>query len=144
MNANININEEKDKKEKEQEEKEKEDFIKILYNKIIEDNKKILNSISILSFFIEAAYIFKTEFKKINDKIIIDYIFQLINHNNKYITVDESIHSEIKKILTEDEVNTKDYNHRNVNNYFFENSKELCNFLINAYSSYLIHMHMRF
>lgn len=31
-----------------------------------------------------------------------------------------------------------------VGNYFFSKSKELCSFLIKAYSSYLIHMHMRF
>ena len=123
---------------------EKENFIKALTKKIEEDNKKILNSISMLTFFIEAAYNFKTKFNKIKDKIIIDYIFQLIDKNNNNIIIDDSIFQVVKEKLSEYEENKKNYKNTKMSNYFFLNSKELCSFMINAYSSYLLHMHMRF
>ena len=124
--------------------KEQDEFISEIYNKIINDNKNVLNSISILSFFIKAINIFKIEFKKINTKIIIDYVYQLINPENKNITIDKDIYNTIRDILIKKDENTKDNKYGKVSKYFFSNSKELCSFLINAYSSYLIHNHMRF
>ena len=50
----------------------------------------------------------------------------------------------IKEILEENDKETNNYHNRKTNKYFFLNSKELTSFMINAYSSYLIHMHMRF
>ena len=132
----------KSKKNEKENENEKEDLINELNKKIIEDKDKILNSISILSFFIESVYIFKSEFKKIKNKIIIDYIYQLINPNCNNIIIDDTIYKEIEIILEENDNSTNDYN--KINKYFFKSSKELCSFLINAYSSYIIHMHMRF
>ena len=132
----------KSKKNEKENENEKEDLINELNKKIKEDKDKILNSISILSFFIESVYIFKSEFKKIKNKVIIDYIYQLINPNCKNIIIDDTIYKEIETILEENDNSTNDYN--KINKYFFKSSKELCSFLINAYSSYIIHMHMRF
>ena len=138
INTNEN-NEENLKKEK-----EKEELIPEINEIILKDNKNILNSISSLTFFIKAVYSFKSEFSKINNKVIIDYIFQLINPNNKNIAIDNSIYKTISEILIKIDKDTKENKYGKVNKYFFENSKELCSFLINAYSSYLIHNHMRF
>ena len=134
----------KNKKNDKDNEKEKDDLINELDKKILEDNKEILNSMSILSFFIDSVNIFKSEFKKIKNKIIIDYIYQLINPKCQNIVIDDTIYKEIKTILEENDKATSDYNNNKMSKYFFKNSKELCSFLINAYSSYLIHMHMRF
>ena len=46
--------------------------------------------------------------------------------------------------MEENDKENRSYNNAKANKYFFLNSKELTSFLINAYSSYLIHMHMRF
>ena len=119
---------------------------------------------STLTFFIESVHIFKSEFEKIykesktdnKNKIdneekndmndiegkIIDYIFQLINPKNKNITIDEEIYKAIQGLLKEK--NSKVIGNNKDSKYFFQESKELSSFLINAYSSYLIHMHMRF
>ena len=125
---------------------ENDKLILDLFNKIKEDNKNILNSISFLSFFIESVYIFKSELKNknIENKVVIDYIFQLINPEQKNIIINNKIFEEIKKILEENDKENRSYNNAKANKYFFLNSKELTSFLINAYSSYLIHMHMRF
>ena len=125
---------------------ENDKLISDLFNKIKEDNKNILNSISFLSFFIESVYIFKSELKNknIENKVVIDYIFQLINPEQKNIIINNKIFEEIKKILEENDKENRSYNNAKANKYFFLNSKELTSFLINAYSSYLIHMHMRF
>ena len=125
---------------------ENDKLILDLFNKIKEDNKSILNSISFLSFFIESVYIFKSELKNknIENKVVIDYIFQLINPEQKNIIINNKIFEEIKKILEENDKENRSYNNAKANKYFFLNSKELTSFLINAYSSYLIHMHMRF
>ena len=68
---------------------ENDKLISDLFNKIKEDNKNILNSISFLSFFIESVYIFKSELKNknIENKVVIDYIFQLINPEQKNIII---------------------------------------------------------
>ena len=142
--TNLNKEKEEEKKRENEKEKEKEKLIPELYNKIIQDNKNILNSISILSLFIKSVYIFKSEFKKIENKIIVDYILQLINPEQKKIIIDDSIYNTIRNLLIENDKNTKDNKLGKVNKYFFKDSKELCSFLINAYSSYLIHNHMRF
>ena len=125
---------------------ENDKLILDLFNKIKADNKNILNSISFLSFFIESVYIFKSELKNknIENKVVIDYIFQLINPEQKNIIINNKIFEEIKKILEENDKENRSYNNAKANKYFFLNSKELTSFLINAYSSYLIHMHMRF
>ena len=141
QNAIINGNNEK-------EIENAKDFISEVYNKITEDNKNVLNSMSILSFFLEAVHIFKSKFKQINNKIIVNYIFQLIDINQKNLIIHDSIYNAIKPILSDDDdvddANKNKKYKKNVRNYFFSKSKELCSFLIKAYSSYLIHMHMRF
>jgi len=53
-------------------------------------------------------------------------------------------YKEIEIILEENDKSENDYNNNKINKYFFKSSKELCSFLINAYSPYIIHMHMRF
>ena len=116
-------------------------MIKKLYEKIKEDDKKVINSISFLNFFIESVHIFKLNFDSIKISIIIDYIFKLIDPNCKNFIIDESIFNIIKKILEEKEQKSKE---KEENKFFFLNSKELCTFLIKAYSAYLIHLHMRF
>ena len=86
---------------------------------------------SILSFFIEAVHIFKSHFKLLDDGIIIDYIFQLINPNQKniissahfitkskflpnvfssfnLILIHNSIYDSIKKIITENDEPNKE------------------------------------
>ena len=96
---------------------------------------------SILSFFIESVYLFRSKFDKIKIDIIIDYIYQLINPRCKSFKIDESIYETIKDILKQKEKISKT---NKENKFFFINSNELCTFLIKAYSSYLIHLHMRF
>ena len=136
--------EKKDKiKESENGEKEnqKEDLISRLNNKIKEDKNKIVNSFSFLNFFIESVYIFKLQFGSIKIPIIIDYLFQLIDPNSKNIIIDESIFNLIKDLLiNKDSLNIK----QDEKHFFFSESKELCTFLIKAYTAYLIHLHMRF
>ena len=124
-----------------QKEKDKEEFIDELYKTILEDNKKIINSISILSFLIEAVHIFKSKFPMIKNNIIIDYIFRLIDPDCKNFDIDNSIYEKIKEILKSKEPTNKN---KEENKFFFINSNELCKFLTKAYSAYLIHLHMRF
>ena len=138
-NKEKEIEENKIKLEKEK--KERDELIKELLNKITIDNKKVINSISFLSFFIEAVHIFKTKFYEIENHIIINYIFQLIDPNNNNFKIDQSIYDTIKEILKSKEPTNKN---KEENKFFFINSNELCTFLIKAYSSYLIHMHVRF
>ena len=146
-NKEINKEEEKEEKKNNIEEKskdkvkQKELLIEEIYNKIIRDDKKIINSISFLNFFIESVFIFKSKFEILKISKIIDYIFHLIDPNCKNFSIDDSIYNLIKNILEEKEHSNKE---KEENKFFFLNSKELCTFLIKAYSSYLIHLHMRF
>ena len=112
-----------------------------IYNKLKTDNKKIINTMSFLNFFIESVFIFKSKFEEIKIDIIVNYIFQLISPNCKDFIIDESINNIIKNILKEKMPKSRN---KEENKFFFINSNELCTFLIKAYSSYLIHLHMRF
>ena len=113
-----------------------------IYNKLKKDNKKMINTISFLNFFIESVFIFESKFEQIKIDIIVDFIFQLIDPNCKDFIIDESINNIIKNILKEKI--PKSRRNKEENKFFFINSNELCTFFIKAYSSYLIHLHMRF
>ena len=102
-----------------------EEFIKELYNKIIKEEEKDINTMSILSFFIESVYLFRSKFDKIKIDIIIDYIYQLINPRCKSFKIDESIYETIKDILKQKEKISKT---NKENKFFFINSNELCTF----------------
>ena len=123
---------------------EKENIIQHIYEKLNNDNKKIINTMSFLNFFIESILIFKSKFEILEINIIVDFIFQLIDPNCKDFLIDESINEKITNILKEKKKNISKYKGKEENNFFFTNSKELCTFLTKAYSSYLIHLHMRF
>jgi len=136
-NEDKNINNFSKEKEKEKE----KNIVNYIYNKLKIDDKKIINTMSILSFFIESILIFKSKFGQLEINIIVDFIFQLIDPNCKDFIIDESINEKIKNILKE---KISKYRDKEENKFFFINSKELCTFLTKAYSSYLIHLHMRF
>ena len=120
---------------------DKNEIISSIFNKLKNDDKRIINSMSYLNFFIESVFIFNSKFEKIKINIIVDFIFHLIDPNCKDFIIDESINEKIKNILKE---KIPKYRGKEDNQFFFINSKELYAFLTKAYSSYLIYLHMRF